>query len=317
MTYCFSCIHCIHEIDIHLRQSNDDYYVKYCFISVLFMKWTICLFKCFGLVKFHHLEEVVPHVIFVQVGEHFEIIACLWSGCPFHEMYTIIYSTLWIRHTLFKINNYYIIWKQLPIHIFYCRTTAKFVKLGDLNVKDNDDDRTSQQFNIQEIIKRPDYSVNSRYNDIALLKLDKPAKLSPFVRPACLQTNSQIGTKKAIATGWGLTSFSGSGSDTLLKVTLEFFTANSCNNTFRREIGSGKLINGIDDESQICAGSHTEEKDTCQVSICRKTHNWTTWTYNCIINCFHSSNKFNIHLVKQQCFILWTLSTNSLNIQDI
>ena len=64
-----------------------------------------------------------------------------------------------------------------------------------------------QEREVIEAIKHPDYKLPSKYNDIALLKLDKPLELNADVRPACLETEPQPPGKFAIATGFGKTSY--------------------------------------------------------------------------------------------------------------
>lgn len=94
--------------------------------------------------------------------------------------------------------------------------------------------------------------------------MDRPATFSAYIRPACLHKDFEIPTEKAIATGWGKTQFAGEGSDDMLKVTLELFSVKRCNDSYRNQIGR-RLPNGIKDDVQVCAGSNTQEKDTCQV----------------------------------------------------
>lgn len=62
-----------------------------------------------------------------------------------------------------------------------------------------------QERDIAERIKHPDYKPSIRYHDIALLRLNRSLKLNPRVRPACLEVNSQIPGKSAIASGFGKT----------------------------------------------------------------------------------------------------------------
>lgn len=64
-----------------------------------------------------------------------------------------------------------------------------------------------QERYITERIQHPDYKPWVKYHDIALLKLDRPLELNPRVRPACLEVNSQIPGKSAIASGFGKTSY--------------------------------------------------------------------------------------------------------------
>lgn len=64
-----------------------------------------------------------------------------------------------------------------------------------------------QERNIVERIKHPDYKLPSKYNDIALIKFDKPLELNAEVRPACLEVNHLPPGKQAIASGFGKTSY--------------------------------------------------------------------------------------------------------------
>lgn len=132
--------------------------------------------------------------------------------------------------------------------------------MTNLNLKDH-----VQNFGVAETIHHPDYKATSHYHDIGLIKLDKNIALNPFARPACLYLKPEITARKAIATGFGRTQFSGLSSEDLLKVTLELFDQPTCNHSYRNQI-SRRLNNGIVGETQICAGSFQEEKDTCQVN---------------------------------------------------
>ncbi|XP_025835383.1 uncharacterized protein LOC108736795 [Agrilus planipennis] len=133
---------------------------------------------------------------------------------------------------------------------------AKYIRLGDLNIGKSNEDAQPQNFDIIKRIQHPNYSLPSVQHDIALLKLDRPATLNKYVRPACLYTSSEISSDKAIATGWGYTEFSRKISNELMKVTLEAFSHETCIKTFAQL--------GIDDKTQTCWGSRTEAKDTCK-----------------------------------------------------
>lgn len=50
------------------------------------------------------------------------------------------------------------------------------------------------------------------------------------------------------------------------QVTLELFSQQECNDTYAAFISNRRLKYGIVPESQMCAGHHTESKDTCQVT---------------------------------------------------
>ncbi|XP_026479139.1 serine protease snake-like [Ctenocephalides felis] len=140
---------------------------------------------------------------------------------------------------------------------------VKWVRLGENNIQNSQETET-QDFEVAQIIKHPQYKAPSRYNDIALLRLDRKAILNKYVIPACLHTEFNIGHQKAIATGWGRTHTYGTTSQQLYKVTLELFSQQECNDTYAAFISNRRLKYGIVPESQMCAGHHTESKDTCQ-----------------------------------------------------
>lgn len=142
---------------------------------------------------------------------------------------------------------------------------AKWVRVGDLNLVQTNDDARPQDIKVAERIRHPDYKGPSEYNDIAILRLEKEAIYNAYVRPACLPVDlPDIGTdNKAVATGWGLVDWSEDvGSDNLLKVTLNLVNHASCNASFFDGGTSAQLALGIDDDLQICAGQ--VGKDTCQ-----------------------------------------------------
>ena len=60
---------------------------------------------------------------------------------------------------------------------------------------------------IVERIRHPDYRPPGKYNDIALLKLDRRVQFNDFIRPACLYTSNHFTVSKTVATGWGRIDF--------------------------------------------------------------------------------------------------------------
>jgi len=78
------------------------------------------------------------------------------------------------------------------------------VRLGDLNLQTNNDGAHPVELLVEETIVHPDYIKTSKYNDIALLRLDTEVKLNNHIRPACLYNNDNINySQKVTATGWG------------------------------------------------------------------------------------------------------------------
>lgn len=80
------------------------------------------------------------------------------------------------------------------------------MQVGALNIKDQ-----HKYVQVREIVRHiyhPYYSRADKYNDIGLLRLDRPVEFNPVVRPACLDYNGIIKENSALATGWGRTSHS-------------------------------------------------------------------------------------------------------------
>lgn len=136
----------------------------------------------------------------------------------------------------------------------------EIVRLGELDHTSEYDNAKPKNYHISERILHPNYN-RTRYNDIALLKLNESVAFNPHIRPICLPVTSDV-PKKGIATGWGATDWAGEFSTTLLKVTLETYSQTECNTTYMAT-RDRKLPNGIVN-TQLCAGSRIEAKDTCQ-----------------------------------------------------
>lgn len=129
----------------------------------------------------------------------------------------------------------------------------KFVKLGMIDRSQND--QNVSIYNVVEIIEHPKYTPRTLENDIALLKLDKDVIFTEFTYPICLPT-IQPEHSKAVVTGLGLTGRDHSQSQKLLKVVLEKFSKQECQNIFDTK----NITNNM-----LCYGSHSEEKDSCGV----------------------------------------------------
>lgn len=148
-----------------------------------------------------------------------------------------------------------------------CSGQPRFVLLGVHNKQENiPTNDHSLQFNVAQHIPYPEYRSSSNYDDIALVRLNRPVVFSQYIRPACLPKSAVTGTRKAIATGWGQVEYEGASSNSLLKVTLELFQYAECNATYKTNVNR-RLRNGIIDQTQVCAGSHSDINDTCQVSL--------------------------------------------------
>lgn len=122
---------------------------------------------------------------------------------------------------------------------------------------------THIDLNIIQRIPHPNYKYPAKYNDIGLFRLERRVQFNSAIRPACLPEQSAVSTRRAIASGWGVVEWKQSRSNVLQKVILELFSQEECKSAYRTD-NNRKLNKGIVEESQVCAGSRDEEKDTCQ-----------------------------------------------------
>ncbi|XP_025837407.1 serine protease snake-like [Agrilus planipennis] len=148
------------------------------------------------------------------------------------------------------------------------RGAPSLVRLGDLDLNRVDDGSEHREYSVADIIVHENYRPPVKYNDIALLKLNREVEFSKFIRPACLWTKFSTGQDKVIATGWGRTGTGEEQSDRLLKVGLSVFHNSECDRTFptTMQIYRRALPQGITDK-MMCAGEKKGGKDTCQVYI--------------------------------------------------
>jgi hypothetical protein len=79
--------------------------------------------------------------------------------------------------------------------------------LGDHNLKLSSEGAQPVNYLVVDIIRHPDYKPPAKYNDIALLKLDRRVEFNEFIRPACLYTRDTFDVNKTVATGWGRIDF--------------------------------------------------------------------------------------------------------------
>ncbi|XP_036343140.1 serine protease snake-like [Rhagoletis pomonella] len=141
------------------------------------------------------------------------------------------------------------------------RGEVNVVRLGELEFEKESDDAQPEDIRVRRYVEHKNYESGTIYNDIALIELDRAVNFDAYKHPACLPTTSGDEFEKFVAIGWGSIHFADADSKKLLKVTLHRFDFHSC----QRITESGdvdQLPRGVDNRSQICAGSN-EAKDTC------------------------------------------------------
>ena len=153
--------------------------------------------------------------------------------------------------------------EQWVLSAAHCATVAnlgdaKHIKLG--GIKRLELEPNTKIFSIVENIQHPSYRVSFVEHDIVLFKMNEPVFLDTNILPICLPQSNNLPTKTAIASGWGNTEFASGMSPKLMKVTLDYFPTKTCQDYF----GDDDEYNNMDFSNIICAGSETQNKDSCQ-----------------------------------------------------
>lgn len=141
---------------------------------------------------------------------------------------------------------------------------VKYVLLGviDLNTDSITDD-CPEEFLVDKIIPHPMFTESSRYNDIGLLCLSRSIIFHPYIRPACLPTDSSI-PQDLTALGWGATG-AVPAENVLTKVLATYYNHTECTKVYKN--GETNRFNlGIIEDSQMCAGSTYDIFKICVVS---------------------------------------------------
>lgn len=140
---------------------------------------------------------------------------------------------------------------------------ATHVRLGEHD--ENIVNEYRRDVKVAEIIPYPQYQYwedlgrKYKYDDIGLLRLEGKVQFTDAIRPACLP-EEPITSVNATATGWGSAEINKPSSSILMKVKLDIFDYNTCSDA---NPVSRIFPQGIQNETQFCAGSATSTKNTC------------------------------------------------------
>ena len=149
----------------------------------------------------------------------------------------------------------------------YKRPEEILVILGDHNT-DNNDDPYETEYDVRKIIIHPEYfkgdtgSVYQLHNDIALLQLTEPVRMTKGIKNACLpkEEPKNGAAFNMLISGWGKTPKS-LYSDILLRTEVNFIPRKYCEEIFRKPNENTGQTGNIT-ERMICAAS--PGRDACQ-----------------------------------------------------
>ncbi|XP_066493290.1 chymotrypsinogen 2-like [Tiliqua scincoides] len=128
-----------------------------------------------------------------------------------------------------------------------------------------------QVLNIAKVFKNPQYNMFTVKNDITLLKLATPAKLTARVSPVCLPeaTDDFPGGLTCVTTGWGLTKHTDKDTpDKLQQVALPLLTNEECKKYWGNRIADVMVCAGA-------AGASSCMGDSGGPLVCQKDGAWT------------------------------------------
>ncbi|KAM6153165.1 kallikrein-15 [Erethizon dorsatum] len=145
----------------------------------------------------------------------------------------------------------------------HCRTSFMRVRLGEHSLHKRDG--PEQLRVVSRIIPHPRYEARSHRHDVMLLRLARPASLSPQVRPVALPTRCPHPGEPCRVSGWGLVSNNKPGTtgspesqvtlpDTLHCANISIISQESCNKDY-----PGRLM-----DTMVCATGKGGGTDSCE-----------------------------------------------------
>ncbi|CAD1469910.1 unnamed protein product, partial [Heterotrigona itama] len=143
------------------------------------------------------------------------------------------------------------------------RNDLYVVRIGDLNIRRDDDGAHPVQIEVESKIIHPGYDSQAHVNDIAVLRLAQEVPFSDYVYPICLPVEDRLRNNNfyryyPFVAGWGSQQSRGPASDMLLEVQLPVVSNEACNEAYSK-FKSTEIDNRV-----ICAGFAMGGKDACQ-----------------------------------------------------
>ncbi|XP_043948848.1 serine protease persephone isoform X2 [Drosophila biarmipes] len=141
--------------------------------------------------------------------------------------------------------------------------TPAFVRLGAVNIENPD--KNYQDIVVRSVKIHPQY-VGNKYNDIAVLELERDVVETNNIRPACLHTEpvDPPSNAKLFVAGWGVLNVTTRArSKILLRAGLELVTLDQCNISYAEQPGSIRVLKQGVIDSLMCAIDQRQIADAC------------------------------------------------------
>jgi len=155
------------------------------------------------------------------------------------------------------------------------------VRLGEYDVSTTAEPLRHEEFNITDIVVYPGFNNSTLVHDIALLRLERPAKRKQNIDVVCMPkpddfrppTSSRSTGVKCYVTGWGRRTETSEHSLVLKEIKVPLWNHDTCNGALQAQFGPAYIL----PSTALCAGS--EGKDACDGDgggplVCEKDDRW-------------------------------------------
>jgi len=150
------------------------------------------------------------------------------------------------------------------------------VRIGEYDVTTTAEPLPHQEFNISDIRIHPNFNNATLVNDIALLRLERPAKRQQNIDVVCVASEEQFDETRistCYVTGWGRRTESSEHSVVLKEISVPLWDHTKCDQALQSQFGVGYKL----PETAMCAGA--EGRDACDGDgggplVCEQDGQW-------------------------------------------
>lgn len=151
------------------------------------------------------------------------------------------------------------------------------VRLGEYDVSTTAEPLKHEEFNISDIVIHPGFNNSTLVHDIALLRLEKPAKRKQNIDVVCMPKPGEFvydkHSVKCFVTGWGRRTETSEHSLVLKEIDVPLWNHDNCNGALQAQFGPAYAL----PDTTICAGA--EGHDACDGDgggplVCEKDGQW-------------------------------------------